>query len=97
MPAQQGTLPCRKATEHEDQERERHSEETCHCCKEAGCGCSVDSQYQPRIHSRGRQFKSVRPGVVQRRLKTRLPLVPPKPNELESAVPIFILRAIFGT
>src|SRR3990172_1822658 len=28
---------------------------------------------------------------------TRLPLVPPKPNEFESATLIFILRAVFGT
>src|SRR6185503_7978795 len=28
---------------------------------------------------------------------TRLPLVPPKPNEFESATSIFILRAVFGT
>lgn len=95
--AQQGTIPCRNSAEHDDQEGERDSEETCHCCKEASCGGDVQSQYQPRIHTRGGQLKSVRLGVVQRRLKTKLPLVPPKPNELESAVPIFILRAVFGT
>ena len=94
---QQGTIPCGNSAKHDDQEGERNSRETCHCCKEASCGCGVHSQYQPRIRTRGHQLKSVRPGVVQKRLKTRLPLVPPKPNELESAVSIFILRAVFGT
>ena len=31
------------------------------------------------------------------RLKIRVPLVPPKPNELESAISIFIWRAVCGT
>ena len=34
---------------------------------------------------------------AQLRVKTRLPLVPPKPNELDSAARIGILRALFGT
>jgi hypothetical protein len=39
------------------------------------------------------------PGVegAQTRRNTRLPLVPPNPNELDKATLIFILRAVFGT
>ena len=95
--AKQATLPGGNSAEREDQECEGDSEETCHGCKDASRRRSVDGQYEPGIDTRGRQVKSVRLGVVQRRLTTRLPLVPPKPNELESAVPIFILRALFGT
>src|SRR4051812_16573769 len=32
-----------------------------------------------------------------KRRKINVPLVPPKPNELDSATSIFILRAVFGT
>jgi hypothetical protein len=34
---------------------------------------------------------------AQTRRKTRLPLVPPKPNELLNTEVIGILRAVFGT
>jgi len=36
-------------------------------------------------------------GGQWKRRNTRVPLVPPNPNELETATSIFISRAVFGT
>jgi hypothetical protein len=47
----------------------------------------------------GGRFQAVSGTAAGRQMarNTSVPLVPPNPNELEIAICIFILRAVFGT
>ena len=94
---QQGTIPCRNAAQGETEYCQCDSGQTCHCCQEAKGGSSMEDQHRSRVGPGGRQFQPPGAEVAQIRLKRTLPLVPPKPNELDSAVRIDILRATFGT
>lgn len=46
--------------------------------------------------SRFERCRTVQPMITQSRLKTRVPFVPPKPNEFFSATSIFIDRAVLA-
>ncbi len=46
--------------------------------------------------SRTERCRTVQPRITQSRLKTRVPFVPPKPNEFFSAMSIFIDRAVLA-
>ena len=46
--------------------------------------------------SRAEGCRTVHPSITQIRLKTRVPFVPPKPNEFLSATPIFRSRAVLA-
>ena len=49
-----------------------------------------------RHRSRAEGCRTVQPWITQSRLKTRVPFVPPKPNEFFRATSIFISRAVFA-
>jgi len=100
--AQQRAVPGGGESEGEDQPRER---DTGRAWQRGGNACR-----RARVHGGDRRRESggsrnlkaqptraARIRAVQIRLKTSVPLVPPKPNELEIAVRIAILRAVFGT
>ena len=57
----------------------------------------MDADYYPGEAGGRQKFEPPGPEIAQIRLKSTLPLVPPKPNELESAARMVILRAAFGT
>ena len=46
--------------------------------------------------SRAEGCRTVQPRITQIRLNTRVPFVPPKPNEFLSATPILMSRAVLA-
>jgi len=46
--------------------------------------------------SRAEGRRTVQPRITQSRLNTRVPFVPPKPNEFFSAMPTFMSRAVLA-
>ena len=59
-------------------------------------GQDVDDDDQ-RSEDRGWSEVNRKRGLAQTRVKISVPLVPPNPNEFESAARIGIARAVFGT
>ena len=64
---------------------------------DAGGGCNVQREDRRRERGRSAQFENQQRRAAQARANTRLPLVPPKPNEFDIAVRMVILRAALGT
>ncbi len=74
--------------------RERQAAQSRHHGEHRSCGGAVQRQNRTGEAPGRQQLNAV---GAQTRARTSVPLVPPKPNELESATRIGILRAVFGT
>src|SRR5262245_10809028 len=96
-PSEQRPVPCSTPSQAEDERRQNLSGPSCQSCQEACRSKGMDAKDHGGKVPRRCERERERPGPVQARAKTRLPFVPPKPNELEIAVRMVILRAVLGT